>query len=404
MKPLPIKNKKTGEITSYQIRVFVKTDENKKKIIATKNWKPVKKYTEKQLEKELLNQTFLFEQELKISRTEIPKNQDTYTFKEFSQKWINEYVRPNLKARTVQGYETMLKRMNEGMGDIPIDKLTPIHINKFLLNLREKGVKLTDKSGESGLSDKSVKNYYSLFSAIFSTAAKWKVISENPTNGVEPPRVKKTQVKSLEKDDVIKLFSLLENEPLKYNLYIKLAILSGMRRGEMMGLKWDCIDFENRLIKISITSLYTPEKGIFEDTTKTEGSERTIKLSAKIFDLLKVYKQQQDEKKTKLENQWIDKNYIFTQWNGEPMHPNTPYTWFIRFQEKHGLEHCSIHMLRHTTATLLIMDGANIKLVSGRLGHSNTSTTTNIYTSYLKSADEMASDALDDILGLTTQK
>lgn len=99
-----------------------------------------------------------------------------------------------------------------------------------------------------------------------------------------------------------------------------------MRRGELIGLKWRNIDFDNQLIHIISTVLYTPKEGIFEDTTKTQDSVRTIKLSAHIFHLLMEHQQQQEDIKDKLGNQWIDKDFVFTQWNGEAMHPNTPYT------------------------------------------------------------------------------
>ena len=397
MKAIPVRNKKTGEITSYQLRAFVGKDIKGKSKFVTKTWKPEKTYTAKQLEKELLRQQTLFEDSVKSNQVSTDKS----TFQEFAEKWLEEYSKPNHKKKTTDSYESMLKRIYPAIGHIQVGKLKPMQINSFLLNLKEEGVKLTDKTKESGLSDKSVKNYYTLISSILSTAVKWKVISENPAKAVEPPKVMRKQVTALEREDVVKIFDLLKNEPLQYHIFIKLAILSGMRRGELIGLKWSNVDFDKCIVHIVSTVLYTPKEGVFEDTTKTQDSVRTNKLSAHIFQLLKEHKEQQEDIKAKLGDQWIDKDYVFTQWNGEAMHPNTPYTWFTRFQKRHGLEHCSIHMLRHTTATLLIMGGANVKLVSGRLGHSNTSTTTNIYTSYFKSADEMVVNALDEMLGLT---
>lgn len=395
MKARPVKNKKTGEIVSYQLRAYVGKDLNGKSKFATKVWKPDRQYTEKQLEKEVVRQQMLFEDAVKAGKVPSEKT----TFQDFSTRWIEEYSKPHHKTKTSDSYASMLKRINPALGHIQIGKLSPIQINEFLLNLKEEGVKLTDKNHCSGLSDKSVKNYYTLISSILSTAKKWKIISENPIEGLDPPKVTKRQVKSLEEEDVLRLFLLLEDEPLQYHIFIKLAVLSGMRRGELVGLKWKNIDFSRCLVHVTSALLYTPDEGIFEDSTKTEDSVRTIKISAHMFELLALHKQQQDERKTALAEKWIDKDFVFTQWNGEPMHPNTPYTWFTRFQKRYGLPHCSIQMLRHTSATLLIMSGANVKMVSGRLGHSNTSTTTNIYTSYLKSADEMASDALDAVLG-----
>lgn len=119
----------------------------------------------------------------------------------------------------------MLKRIYPAMGHIQIGKLKPMQIDSFLLNLKEEGVKLTDKTNETGLSDKSVKNYYTLIASILSTAEKWRVITENPAKSVEPPRVVRKQIKALEKDDVVRLFNLLENEPLQYHIFIKLALL-----------------------------------------------------------------------------------------------------------------------------------------------------------------------------------
>jgi integrase len=399
MKPIVYKNKK-GEVVSYQLQVYLGKKEDGTKDIRKKTWKPERKYTDKQLEREIYQQTLLFEQELKAKSVDTSKLKDQFTFREFSSKWLNEYAKHQLRKTTVKNYEIALKRINEGIGDIRLNKLTPVHFVSFFNNLRESGVKLTDKTQASGLSEKTIKNFRSIISSILNTAVEWRILETNPIQGVKAPKITRKKVEALEKDDVVMFFKLLDQEPLKFNVFIKLAILSGMRRGELMGLKWSAIDFVNKLITIETTSLYTPESGIFEDTTKTEGSKRVIKLSDSIFELLKQYKEEQDSKKSKLGDQWIDKDYLFTQWNGEPMHPNTPYTWFTRWQVKYGLKHCSIHMLRHTTATLLIMEGANVKSVSARLGHTNTSTTTNIYTSYLKTADEMVANALDEILDL----
>lgn len=402
MKPRPIRSKKTGEIVSYQLRYFLGRDENGKIKHAIRTWKPDKKYTPNQLEKELERQAILFEEEMKA--TEAKKwalnSTGSITFEAYSRKWIEEYSVPNHKIRTTESYESMLNRVNVAIGHIPLDSITPQIINAFLLNLREPGTKITDRKNASRLSDKSIKNYHTMLKSMFNTAVDWKMIKENPVDGVKAPKVRKKEVKALEKEDVIKLFDLLQEAPLKYNVFFQLAILSGMRRGEMLGLKWSCVDFEKCTITVKTTSLYSPKYGTYEDTPKTEGSERVIKISKSFFDLLALYKKEQEKAMIALGDQWHYTDYVFTKLDGTPMQPNLPYNWFMRFQKRHGLEHCSVHALRHTTATLLIMEGANVKLVSGRLGHSDTSTTTNIYASYLKSADEAAANALDEILGL----
>ena len=390
----PLKYRLANGETVYSLRVFIGTTSEGKKIIKSKKWQPDKKYTPNQLEKELQKQILQFEKEVKQGTV----IDDDITFKEFSEIWIEKYSRLKHKLKTIDSYESMLKRINIAIGNIKLSKLNTITINSFLGNLKEAGTKLTDKNKQACLSDKSVKNYYVLISSILTIAKKWSYIKNNPMDNIDTPKVLKHQVQALEKADVDKLFELLMYEPLKYQLFITLAIFSGARRGEMLGLKWSAIDFHYRLIRIDQTSQYVSSVGIYEDTTKSESSNRTLKLSDVVFDLFLRHKEEQEKDKERLEDLWVDNDYVFTKWNGEPMYPNTPYDWFNKFQKKHNLQHCSIHALRHTSATLLIMKGVNIKAVSGRLGHADTGTTTNIYASYLQTADAMVAEALDNVL------
>ena len=173
-----------------------------------------------------------------------------------------------------------------------------------------------------------------------------------------------------------------------------------MRRGELCGLEWSDVDFHENLIDINKSSLYLSQKGIFEDTTKTFSSKRVIKLSEPVISLLAEHKKVQAMERFKLGNQWEDHNKIFTQWNGKPIHPDTITGWFRKFIAKYHLPYVSIHSLRHTNATLLIAGGTDLRTVSQRLGHSNMTTTGNIYTHAIQTADERAAEMLGDILSI----
>ena len=113
---------------------------------------------------------------------------------------------------------------------------------------------------------------------------------------------------------------------------------------------------------------------------------------------LRRYKVWQNQERLKVGADWVDKDRLFTQWNGEPMYPDTLTKWFKQFLERHNLRHVTLHSLRHTNATIMIAEGTDIRTVSNRLGHAQTSTTLNIYTHALDSKDKQAAEKLDSIL------
>lgn len=158
------------------------------------------------------------------------------------------------------------------------------------------------------------------------------------------------------------------------------------------------MDFENKLVSIERAILYTADKRIYEDTPKNNSSKRVIKLADEVFILLQEYKVKYNTDRVNAGDRWVDTGYIFTQWNGNPIHPSTITGWFGQFVKSNNLPKVSIHSLRHTNATLMIANGADLRTFSKRLGHSNMSTTGNIYTHAIKTADERAAEVLQDIL------
>ncbi len=411
LKPIK-KTDKNGDIV-YKLRVYMGQDENKKVKIVSRTWKPDPNWSKTRTEKELILALSNFQEEIdeqtkkiiKENRT-IISNKNKITFEEFSDIFIDDYAKVALKTRTYRDYEGRLKRIKPAIGHINLCDFTPVIINKFLSNLSEPGVKLTVKKGEvpKGLSSKSVKNYKILLSSIFTKAVEWGYIEKTPMIGIVTPRVISKKIEPLSPDEVKKLIAILQKEaPLKYYLFIVLDIITGMRKGELLGLTWDKIDFKTQIITINSNLLYTVEDGVFLDSTKTASSDRAIHISEWLSDMLKLYKQKQLEikkqyKESGKDSNWNPNNFVFVGDTGEPIHPNTPYNWFVKFQERNGLRVVSIQTLRHTTATLLILNQVNTKLVSGRLGHSSTKTTNDIYAEYVKEADEIVNEVLDDII------
>ncbi len=158
------------------------------------------------------------------------------------------------------------------------------------------------------------------------------------------------------------------------------------------------IDFANSLVDINKTSLYLTDRGIFDDETKTQSSKRVIKMTDDVMRLLNEHRMQQFTNRMKMGDRWVNSNKVFTQLDGRPIHPDTVSKWFSNFIKRNNLPQIHLHSLRHTNATLLIAAGVDLRTVSKRLGHSNMTTTSNVYTHAIKTADERAADTLADIL------
>ncbi|GAB6179949.1 hypothetical protein JCM14036_12680 [Desulfotomaculum defluvii] len=203
------------------------------------------------------------------------------------------------------------------------------------------------------------------------------------------------------------------DEELKYNVIVTLGLFTGLRLGELMGLEWQDIDFDNCRLYVkkessyvSTKSPYLPDdrKGIIQKELKTTGSYREVSFPTNLKPLLKRYFEHQCRLAVCLGDKWQGTNRLFTTNDGKPMYPYTMTRWFPKFIERHGLPKLTFHGIRHTSATLLIALGVHAKTVSSRLGHSNISTTFNIYGHHLRSHDKVVAEKLDEFIFQQQQK
>ena len=386
---------------TYRIRVSAGYDAAGKQIMRSTTWRPAPGMTQKQIDKELERQAVLFEDRVKSGQY----MDSSVRFQDFAERWFTDYGKKHLKQTTYRRYEYLAKRIYPALGHIRLDKLQPHHLLEFYKQLEEPGQKKSNKKGDETpllLSARTIRAHHGLISSILEKAVQWGVLNDNPARRVDAPKAKRKPILFLDDKQTITFMQALEKETLEYRVIFTILILTGMRRGELLGLEWPDIDFENSTIHIRRASQYVVGAGTYTDTPKTEQSKRALVIPPELLDLLRQYRKEQIERRLKLgdkwDTAWSDHPRLFTQWNGKPMFLNSPYKELQKILEQAGLPKVSLHSLRHTNATLLIGSGLDVRSVSGRLGHSQTSTTLNIYSEYLQSANAAASEMLANTL------
>ena len=260
-----------------------------------------------------------------------------------------------------------------------------------------------------GLAPKTVRHVHSFIYSVLDFAVKKGALNVNVAARATPPKNKPHEAEFFELSDILKIKSALNKEPLKYKLATLLLIDTGCRRGELFGLRWASVDFEKATVKIDRNVQYIASRGI-EIGTPKGGKTWVVSIAPQLLPLLAEYKRHQETeikiRYSHIENA-IDRHraikahnpegYIFIQENGSVMDPSALNTWMNGFSKKIGL-HIHPHKFRHSSASLLIGQGVDILTVSKRLGHAQTSTTSNIYAHLLENSDRRASDALSSLI------
>ena len=248
------------------------------------------------------------------------------------------------------------------------------------------------------LSGSTVGGYHTLVSTILAQAEKEMLIPYNPATKATPPKADDHDPNYFQSAEIARIWEALENEPIKWKTMVHLFLVTGCRRGEVLGLKWSKVDWENKQIYIDCNLLYRKELGIYEDTPKTKGSVRYIRLPDQTMELLAEYRKWYREEKFRWGDKWEDNDYLFPRENGAPMFPGYVCNWLTEFSKRHGLPHINPHAFRHTQASLLFFNGIDSVSISHRLGHAHVSTTTDIYSHVIKEAEERISDCVADVI------
>ena len=394
---------------SYFITVSCGYDADGRKVRQTMTYKPDERLSLRQIEKEVNRQAVLFEESVRAGKVNT-----AVKFEEYARQWFKEVAVFKLKERTLANYHAMEKRVYKAVGHLRMDKITPRDIQRFILDMSE-GERY-DKYKKGKLSPKTIKNHVALISTIYEHAIKMQVVSYNPCRAVTLPKATVTEREIYSLEETQSILELLCQEPekhLDFIVYFAIAVFTGFRRGEILGLEWHDIDFDKQIVSVNRTSNYTNEHGIFTDTPKTRTSYRTLRLPDEVIELLSSYRRLQADYADSLGNKWVkqisglndkmvDNDRLFTQWDGKPMHPNAPSLFFERFCKKHGFRYLNGHSWRHFHASTQILAGIDVKTLQMIMGHSTANTTLGIYCHAFQAAQAAAMDKFNSVIAFPT--
>lgn len=319
-------------------------------------------------------------------------------FGAFVEEWKKKYALKNLKPKTVHNYMKCINvRILPAFSNKRLDQIKPIHVVNFLNEMSE-GERLDGKEGQ--VSPNTVRLTYLVLRNIFERAVEWRIIKYNPAESADPPKKERTKHNVYDEIDLANMFEALNEEPYQWKVMILLAIATGMRLGELIGLEWKHVDLVHGTINVQQNiSLFENNNPIIT-TPKTEKSERIISLPDSTVTMLSEYKAFCREEEYDLGELWKGikgHDFVFTN-EGYPYRPDSARVWFYLFLKRHKLKYIRFHDLRHTSATILITQGVQPKVIAERFGHTNIQTTMNIYGHVLETVDKIAAAKLDSVL------
>lgn len=416
----------------YRIKVPIGKGEDGKRLFETMIFEPKEK-TPSKIKKEVEKAAGEFEERVKKG---LYIDGDKTTFAEYIPIWREQWAVDNLTVRGLEDYERLLE--NRGipvLGRLPIGSVRPTHLQSIVTDMKSEGK-----------SAKTIKRAMTAINSVLRYAYDMEVIKDNPMNRVRLPKDDKKEVlhyftaeqsqiffEALKKEypckvgnhkskspksgngHNVKEYTYIRTIPFQWRPYFDLAITGAFRRGELIAVRWSDIDWKKETLSIKRAFSRTKTQGQIVKYPKTESGIRTISIPASSLELLKEWYLMQKELCLKLGTLWegyrgkeFDENYIFIQLkNGLRMDIDSPTQRFRSIinmynetceNEEEKLPIIRLHDLRHTSATLLLGNGADISTVSHRLGHKQTSVTLNVYAHWMEENDKKAADILESLL------
>lgn len=360
------------------------------------------------------------ERELRNLEKRLAADQETaFTLRDWSEEWLRKVVAPDASPVTVHNYRHLLdSRILPALGGYALRDLTPAILTDWLLTVRAaprkstrlpedqlarprgKGERLAPPSRrDKPLSVNTVLHYYTCMVAMLSAAVRMGYLDHNPMERVQRPKLRAKKLRALTREDAVELIRRLDDAPTPgCRLAVLLALLCGLRLGEVCALQYDDVDWDRGTISVSKALKYTPDGGTFVAGPKSAAGDRTVTLPPSMLRILRDAMWDDVAEATDWPELWQGDRWIVHGKHGRRLHHDTPSKWFRDFADAHGYEGVRFHDLRHAHASILVADGIDVAAIASRMGHGDPGITLRTYTHAMPARDQAAAQTLDALL------
>lgn len=307
------------------------------------------------------------------------------TVAQFLTQWLEDH-KAAIRIRSYERYEELIRlHIIPVLGHHQLQKLTPQHVQAFYT-----------KKLKEGLSSSTVNSLHAMLHKALDDAVRWNIVARNVCDAVKPPRRAYHEIQPLSMEQAQQLLVTAKGHSLEA-LFV-LALTTGMRRGEILALKWQDLDFSQNMLQVRRIFTRMPGNRYIEAKPKTEKSRRSILLTPAVVSLLKQHRTRQIEAKLKAGPEWQEHDLVFCTSLGTPLNPTKVVARFKTLLKRGGLPAIRFHDLRHSAATILLSLGVHPKVVQELLGHNQISMTMDIYSHVLPGMQRDAMVKLSDAL------
>jgi integrase len=318
-------------------------------------------------------------------------NVEPKTLSEYLNYWLENYV-SHLAARTYENYRAYAELIRPYLGRYRLDQLQSSHIQAFYAALQKSG----RKRGSDPLSATTIRHTHRVLRGALQQAIHWQLLVRNPADTVTPPRVSDRTPRTLTLEQAAHLLEAARDT--RYYIPILMALCTGMRRGEICGLRWQDVDLAKGVLAIQQTRIIVKESEVISKSPKTRTGRRALPIPTVLVEALQEEKKQQETIRLQLGTSYNAEALVVCREDGKPVHPHTLYKSLRTLLQKLGLPHIAFHDLRHSHATHLLLQGVNPKVVSERLGHSDPALTLRVYSHVTDTIQQEAANLVDTAL------